>query len=283
MSAYQGGFRFPSEAVPHTQFSAKHALIMATVNGAVKSGLTSLRILEVGSWLGASTLLWAESILRFGGEAMARRSSILAVDSWSPVLSQDDLSIEQYRIFVDASKNDAAYNTFVHNATLGTKSFGVPIQWERGQSRDVIPRLGDQTFDIIYIDAGHYYDEVATDIALTKGLLRIGGTMCGDDLNLSQDQVDQDTLMASTARDFIVDPKTGSHYHPGVTLAVGEAFPTVAAVSGGFWSVCKTSDDVFVPNKPRFDGIFLPSFLSNEDAKLFIQALEQVVRINQRT
>lgn len=261
-------FLFPAVAVPHTRFTAKHVFMMATINGAIKSGKTSLRILEVGSWLGASTLLWSESILRFGNEAIARNSSILAVDSWNPILSSEDLAFENYRTFVNAAKNDVAYNIFAHNATLGAKRFGVKIDWIRGRSEDVIQDLDTASFDIAYLDAGHYYDDVLTDIALTKDLVKVGGTICGDDLNLLMDQVDLEAARAGRNRDVIQDPKTGCCYHPGVTLAVGESFPAVGSCAG-FWSVRKASDDVYLPSDLAFDGIFIPSFLSDEDARFF--------------
>jgi len=53
MQFRQDEFFFPEAANPHTDFGAKHAFIMATINSEISAGKTSFRILEIGSWLGA--------------------------------------------------------------------------------------------------------------------------------------------------------------------------------------------------------------------------------------
>ncbi len=277
MTVDPNAFLFPPGAVPHTRFTAKHGFIMATVNRAIRNGATSLQILEVGSWLGASTLLWSESIRHFGGAEIAGNSRVLAVDSWNPVLSSDDLMFEEYQEFAKAAKNDLAYNIFQHNAKLGTKLFGVKIDSIRGMSEDILPDIAPESCDIAYVDGSHYYDDVVYDIRLVKPIVKAGGTICGDDLNLKMEQVDAEVAMANGNRDCIVDEKTGLWYHPGVTRAVHESFPDVGAL-GGFWTVTKMSDDIFVPNEVRFDGIFVPSFLDRDDKVFFCDTINQYVK-----
>ena len=277
MTADPNRFLFPSNAVPHTRFTAKHGFIMATVNKAIRNGATSLRILEVGSWLGASTLLWGESIRYFGGEHIARNSRILAIDSWRPILSSEDLKFEEYQDFANAAKNDFAYNIFLHNAKLGSKMYGVEIESIRGSSEDILPSLERSSHDIVYIDASHYYDDVIYDINEAKTIVRNGGIICGDDLNLELSQVDAEITATNGNRDCIIDERSGQWYHPGVTRAVGESFPEVGCL-GGFWTVAKLSDTAFAPNEVRFDGLFVPSFLSPEDQTFFCDTVNQYVK-----
>ena len=265
-------FFFPEAANPHTDFGAKHAFMMATINSEINAGKTSFRILEIGSWLGASTLLWAESIRQFGNDDIVKNSKIISVDSWNPIFCSDDMEFPSYKKFVGAAKDDVAYKIFCHNACLGSRKFGVTIDHIRGRSDDVLPDICHDTFDIAYIDAGHYYDDVIVDIAFAKDLVASGGIICGDDLNIRLDQADLEVVRANANRDYIYDRKSGGYYHPGVTLAVGESFPAVGAC-GGFWSVRKVSDQVYLPSEIAFNGIFIPSFLGDNDQKSFVEII----------
>ena len=262
-------FFFPENSNPHTGFRVKHALMMATINSEIMAGKTSLRILEIGSWLGASALLWAESIRQFGNDGIVKNSRIIAVDSWNPILSSEDLEHQHYREFVAAAKDDRAYKIFCHNAELGSRRYGVPIDHIKGRSEEILPDLPPNTFDIVYVDAGHYYDDVIVDIEYAKNLVVDGGIICGDDLNLILSDTDLEVTKANANRDYIRDKKSGWNYHPGVTLAVGESFPVVGTADS-FWSVRKVSDQVYLPSEMGFNGFFMPSFLSHDAQKSFV-------------
>jgi len=177
-----------------------------------------------------------------------------------------------YKKFVGAAKDDVAYRIFCHNSSLGSRRFGVAIDHIRGRSEDVLPDICHNTFDLAYVDAGHYYDDVVVDISLAKNIVARGGVICGDDLNLRLDQADLEVTRANANRDYIRDRKSGGYYHPGVTLAVGESFPAVGT-RGGFWSVRKVSDLVYLPSEIAFNGFFIPSFLGYNDQKSFIEII----------
>jgi hypothetical protein len=53
-------------------------------------------------------------------------------------------------------------------------------------------------------------------------LVKNGGYQCGDDLDLQLHQIDIANALKFSNKDYIVDPKTKSYFHPGVTLAVGK-------------------------------------------------------------
>jgi predicted O-methyltransferase YrrM len=93
--------------------------------------------------------------------------------------------------------------------------------------------LRDRSFDLIYVDGSHIYGDVKRDLEQASRLIRPGGLICGDDL----DQAPTADLLA-IARQHLEDDThvlpDGSAIHPGVMLAVTEAFGDVRS-EGGFW------------------------------------------------
>jgi hypothetical protein len=65
-----------------------------------------------------------------------------------------------------------------------------------------------------------------------------GGYICGDDLELQMGEVDRNLASAHRDKDLVRDASTGTDFHPGVTLAVGEFFGEVSAYAG-FWVMQK--------------------------------------------
>jgi hypothetical protein len=51
--------------------------------------------------------------------------------------------------------------------------------------------------------------------------------------------IDEDSARTFLKEDVVCDAKTGMHFHPGVTVAVGEFFGDVS-VYAGFWVMQKT-------------------------------------------
>ena len=70
-------------------------------------------------------------------------------------------------------------------------------------------------------------------------LLVNGGFVCGDDLEMQYDQIDQNRIQDLKTTDYFTDPKTGKAYHPGVTLATYEIFGKVSSYNG-YWIMKKT-------------------------------------------
>ena len=67
---------------------ARHLMMIATTK-IVSEKLSSLSLLEIGSWLGASTLAWSHGINRY----FPNGGKILCVDPWNQYL--DKVEIEQ--------------------------------------------------------------------------------------------------------------------------------------------------------------------------------------------
>jgi predicted O-methyltransferase YrrM len=60
----------------------------------------------------------------------------------------------------------------------------VEMEILRGCSRDALPNLPKNNFDLIYPDGDHSYHGVSVDIDNCCSLVRDGGILCGDDLEI---------------------------------------------------------------------------------------------------
>ncbi|MBT3553497.1 MAG: tetratricopeptide repeat protein [Rhodospirillaceae bacterium] len=194
----------------------------------LKDTAAPLRILEIGSYMGASLQTWADAAERLYGA----ETEILCIDPWG------DTGAAQYRDKVcGALESQVAYEIFRHNAKLAAARPNISVTGMRATSREALPFLGELRFQLIYVDGGHFYDDTLFDITECHRLLAPGGIMCGDDLELQAHQCDYDFLQANKAADFIAGDD-GTEFHPGVTLAVAEFFGKVSAFNG-FWAMRK--------------------------------------------
>ena len=192
----------------------------------------ALSILEIGSWLGASALSFAQGLAEHNGA----RGTITCVDAWTAFFDEEKNSDAVHKNMQAMLSSDIAYDIFLHNINTIPKT--ITCQHLKGQSGALLPMLRAGQFDVIFIDADHTYAPVKRDILNAIPLLKDGGIICGDDLNLQLSECDRGLAKKSGDKDFIKDPRTGRKFHPGVTLAVDEVFGKVAAF-GGFWAVQK--------------------------------------------
>ncbi len=215
-----------------------------------------LRILEVGSWAGHSTLTWAEAVAKF-----ERDGTVLCVDPWGRYIADGDLATGgAYQAMDAATDLDLIYGLFLHN--IGFADRRVRVDHIRGRFSDVASYLADGQFDIVYIDGSHYYPDVVHDIREARRLVRDGGLICGDDLEHQLHDVDAAFVLASLAKDYVRDAQ-GRGMHPGVTQAVAEAFGRVADYSG-FWIV-RREGDAFREVGLHRAQVFIPSHLRDAD------------------
>ncbi|MDP6430525.1 MAG: class I SAM-dependent methyltransferase [Rhodospirillales bacterium] len=192
-----------------------------------------VQILEIGSWCGASALAWGEAIqLYFGGNG-----KISCVDAWQPYVDLEVDADDNNRRMDAALRNDEPFDIFRQNIQFLPAT--VEIEILRGWSQDILPALPDAHYDLVYIDGDHTYAGVLSDINNSTGLLRDGGILCGDDLEMQAHQCDLSVLDAQPNVDRYYDQHLDAHYHPGVTKAVAETFGAVSAWSG-FWAMEKS-------------------------------------------
>lgn len=214
----------------------RHVFMMGVIWHLTKAGKRpDLQVLEIGSWYGASALSWGQGLKEHNGA----QGTITCVDGWVPFFDRSLHKDDVYVAMEQSLGSDAAYNIFLHN--IKTLPSTLRCQHLRGQSDHILPLLKPGSFDVVFIDADHTYEPVKKDILLSMPLVKEGGVICGDDLNLQMHEVDQKNAKENGERDFIKDPKTGRNFHPGVTLAVHEIFGEVS-MWGGFWAMQKKGD-----------------------------------------
>lgn len=189
-----------------------------------------LRVLEVGSFVGQSALHWSTQI----AEHCAEGGIVLCVDPWKPFLSELDVNSSGalYQQTQASLEDGSAFRQFKKNIEKAPAK--APIEFFRKtltEAKEVFDTTHILSFDIVYIDGSHYYEDVKRDLALAKSLVRDGGILCGDDLERQFDTVDQDATLQECKyqHDFI-------GFHPGVTLAVWVAFGRVWA-EHGVWAM----------------------------------------------
>jgi SAM-dependent methyltransferase len=231
----------------------RHFFIASTIHKISKSN-SEPKILEIGSWTGSSVLTWSQAIAKFcpGGGA------VLCVDPWIAYFGEKDLQRGHpfpYQNMNASSAIDLSYNLFLHNTQFAASE--VKINHIRGTSSEILPYLASESFDIVYLDGGHNVENVRFDIAQADRLLKDGGILCGDDLELKGNECDLENAKAYPDIDFITDPKTGTSFHPGVTVAVHEIFPDVSAYCG-YWLMQKI-DGKYLPVDLNSSSSLIPS------------------------
>jgi predicted O-methyltransferase YrrM len=112
-----------------------------------------IRYLEIGAFYGANLISVNTTY------ASNPESRMFCIDPWI-----DDESI---------------YTTFCRNMEVNDVDKKLTVI--RGFSHDMIPKLDDNSFDIIYIDGNHEPDAVLEDAVLAFRKLKVGGTMIFDD------------------------------------------------------------------------------------------------------
>jgi len=209
-----------------------------------------ITMLEVGTWLGSSLLTWDQSITAFHSKG----GKILCVDAWKPYLKvKDDADT-----FLNAiSDSNIAFGIFCHNKNTVT----CKVDHYRGVSKEILPGLESGSFDIVYIDGSHYYDDVVKDIEDGCRLVRDGGYICGDDLEIQWNDAHQEHAHKHKDEDYVQDPE-GRHYHPGVTVAVYDVLGEVTCHEG-YWIMQKQDGKL---NQVRFKEFhsFIPSHFPTE-------------------
>jgi predicted O-methyltransferase YrrM len=193
-----------------------------------------VKILEVGSWAGGSAITWAKALKKYCGEGQ-----VVCVDQWQPYFDTEINSAPIYQKMNDAAADGSIYRLFLHNVnTSGLNDVVSPIV---GNSRQILPTLKREEFSIVYLDASHLYRDVVEDIRLSLALVKNGGFLCGDDLELQQSEIEAADLLQDVEAgiDYTRSKVGGTYYHPGVTMAVSEIFGEVSSWDG-FWAMRKT-------------------------------------------
>lgn len=228
----------------------RHGYMAALVQSLAANGHhNAIEILEVGSWAGGSTLTWG---LALREAKVAGR--ITCVDPWQPYFDTKVDSNSHYREMNDAAETGLIYRLFLHNVrAAGLADIVTPI---RGSSAEILPTLPEASFSIVFLDGSHQYEPVSADIRAAMRLVCPGGILCGDDLELTIDEIDPVELAQALKMgvDCVRHKASGRSYHPGVTKAVGEILPT-PSIWEGFWAVRRTADGASGVNLDEHDVV----------------------------
>jgi hypothetical protein len=133
-------------------------------------------VIEVGTWKGAS-MLWmhAASVEHEIG------TRFICVDTWLGSNMEIWLDPDLRASLMLEGGYPTMFRQFVVNVmSRGAEDVVYPLPMTSTAAAHVLHHLG-VVADVIYIDAGHEYEEVASDIELYWPLLRPGGLMFGDD------------------------------------------------------------------------------------------------------
>jgi hypothetical protein len=191
-----------------------------------------IKALEVGSWYGiGSTNIWLDNI--------KNGSTLTLIDPWRPYHSKADREEDTSHDYkgMDDLSTDAFLSTYLNIKDFEAKSKDrdIKINMVRGESSTVLPLLKDELFDFIYIDGDHKYEVVKSDIQEAKRLVsKKFGIICGDDLEKMPTPELIDIANTHKERDFLRKEK----FHPGVLLAISEAFENVNMFNGFWWIAC---------------------------------------------
>jgi predicted O-methyltransferase YrrM len=211
---------------------ARHKYFLPLVKAIAETNVSGqIRIFEIGSWAGASTVTWARAI-----QKLRREGRITCVDRWQPYF---DVSLDtepHYREMNEAAENGKIFKLFLHNIEAAKVSN--MVDYFVGNARDILPKCPSNMVDIVYIDGSHVYESVRADIQDAKRLVRDGGIVCGDDLELQKHEVESQEHRAAVKlqKDYVYSSKATKHYHPGVTEAVAVEFGEVSAWEG-IWAM----------------------------------------------
>ena len=185
------------------------------------------RVLEIGTYFGEGTT-------KVFIDELSNQASFFVMDTWSEYISATDKAKMPFYRFMDGMSYFAATNTLRMIREAECIKDSPSITMIRRTSNDLF--VADNFFDLVFIDGSHYYQDVRHDIEFALRILKPGGIICGDDLEIlpSAD-------LAAVAKQYLdhdfVPGKDSLGFHPGVALAVYELFGTVEMKAGTWWKV----------------------------------------------
>ncbi len=177
--------------------------------------------LEVGSYEGGSALFTSRIIAEYfeGG-------SVTCVDPWVKYLDASSGVAEQMNRDLETEE---VFRRFLSNIKLAPAA--CPIMYHIGNLTSFAWNPG-MRYDLIMIDGSHKYMDVLKDLVLAEKMLKVGGLLCGDDLENQFDDMPEGVLYAE-------DLEYTGVFHPGVTRAVWEFFGRRIPCKQGVWGVRK--------------------------------------------
>jgi hypothetical protein len=124
-----------------------------------------IKYLEIGAFHGANVISVAQSY------ASHPNSKLYCIDPW--------MNYDEYPEYKKEGEQENNYNIFLKN--IKNNNLENKVVTLKGLSSDEIPKLEDDSFDIIFIDGNHEPEYVLEDAVLSFPKLKVGGYMVFDD------------------------------------------------------------------------------------------------------
>lgn len=253
------GYQFGHDVVGLQSPPIRHAYMTEIVKYYLQDcNSQPIRLLEIGSWVGSSTITWAKALSQSN-----LKVEIFCVDPWKPYFDTNLNIDEHYKLMNNLAMDKKVLDIFKNN--IQHAGISHLIQSHQGTNTEILPTFPDCYFDIIYIDGSHLYEDVTYDIVQAKRLIKDHGIICGDDLEqqLSDVNLDIHNTALKTGKDFILNELTNKSYHPGVTQAVHEQFLSIG-VFEGLWSIQKQNESWICIELPEKITLKVPEHLTTQ-------------------
>lgn len=127
--------------------------------------LNQYHLKGVGAEIGVELGLFSRTILNYW------IGKLLLVDAWE--------HLDDYNCTLNLSDDEQELKYRI--AEFNTKKYGQRADIRRGLSVDIAKQIADNSLDFIYIDAGHEYKDVISDLEAWYPKVREGGLISGHD------------------------------------------------------------------------------------------------------
>lgn len=126
-----------------------------------------IHIAEVGSWVGESAVAFI-----VGMDAAGNTGHITCIDTW------EGTDTDVNKVYADELGSDGAFALFCQNLEKEINTDRVHVL--KGDSVEIAKQVTDQV-EIVFLDAGHTYEEIVQDIKAWLPHVAKDGILCGHD------------------------------------------------------------------------------------------------------
>lgn len=153
-------------------------------------------IIEIGSYLGRSTSYLIEL-----ANKSKKNISLISIDTFNG--SKEHTKTNFYDEF---------------SSNINNLDIKYPLVVLKGDSKDIIKFIPDNSIFCIMIDASHEYEDVKSDINMCIPKIKKGGILCGDDydwpgVKRAVDELDFNVLVEPKTGDCVHDIYAGNYWY----------------------------------------------------------------------
>jgi len=176
-----------------------------------------IRVIEIGSWVGASTCIWSYIGQISVNLGYLDSVEVIAIDPLEPYLGYIHRE-DHYKAMESALEQKTVEQSFYDN--IRKFAYAPNVRLVKLPSDEALPHFASKSVDILYVDGSHFYENVKRDLIHSKRICKNGGLLICDDVEkLKVDDYELHLQALSKRIDYL------NGYHPGVTQAVKDVFP----------------------------------------------------------